>query len=156
MCTNYLRLLCTAVISAAVFISALAQEPALVVTTHSGGKVVYALKQKPTVTFTTTDVVLRTDAETVSYPLSDHVQFTFETSTAIEQMSDLQAVIVSADGKIQVSHVAAGTLVGLYTVAGMQLQLVKADASGNATLDVTAGGVYVVQVGKMSIKFSNM
>ncbi|MCF0184323.1 MAG: hypothetical protein HUK01_08320 [Bacteroidaceae bacterium] len=126
---------------------------ALIVTTKDGGRVVYALSEKPEVTFTATEVVLTVSEAVVAYPLADQVLFTFgDKLDAISRTAGLRAVITYNAGELTIGQVAAGMPVRIATIDGREVADTQADAAGNATVRLPQATTYVVQVGDRSFK----
>ena len=129
---------------------------ALIVTTKDGGRVVYALSEKPEVTFTATEVVLTVSEAVVAYPLADQVLFTFgDKFDAIRQTADLRAVITYNAGELTIDQVTAGTTVRIATIDGREVANMQTDTTGHATVRLTQATTYVVKVGDRTFKLQN-
>ena len=135
-------------------VAANAMRQVLVVTTKDAGKVMYYLDDKPVITFTDTEVVLKTDQTTVSYPVEEHVNMfiTEYDPTNITCIEGVKAAFSIANDRIHVSNAAPGTAVTVYTIDGRLVQKAAINEQGNATISVTTENVYIVRVGKFATK----
>mgnify|MGYP004442246861 FL=1 len=135
-------------------VAANAMRQVLVVTTKDAGKVMYYLDDKPVITFTDTEVVLKTDKATVSYPVEEHVNMliTEYDPTNITCIEGVQAAFSISDDRIHVSNASPGTAVTVYTIDGRLVQKTSINEQGDAAISVATENVYIVRVGKFATK----
>ena len=102
------------------------------------------------ITFENSQVVVTTTAGQVTFPQSEMEKMFFSTTaTAIESLSTESADIKMQDGLLR----ANGTgLLHIYNSAGALIHMAKVDGSANISLSNLPKGVYVVSMGKQTIK----
>ena len=122
-----------------------------------GKPIIFALLEKPVITYQNNLLVVATSKETVEIPVGDISSIVFSgTSTAIHNLM--------SEGKPQVkgglayfSDLKPGTLVYVFTSDGKNIAKVKADYNGTAQVSLSdfPKGVYLLKAGKQTIKIIN-
>ena len=122
-----------------------------------GKPIIFALLEKPMITYQNNQLVITTSKETVEIPVGDISSIVFSgTSTAIHNLM--------SEGKPQVkgglayfSDLKPGTLVYVFTSDGKNMAKVKADYSGTAQVNLSEfpKGIYLIKAGKQTIKIIN-
>ena len=133
-------------------------EPALAITTKDGKTAVYALREKPLVTFTGDDVVLKTAYVQVQYVFAD-----LESFTVLNTLSDEDAIRrVSAGAtqfEVSAESLTAGSLqpgeeLQLFTVDGKRIASARATEEGRASVSLESipAGVVIVKTQSFTYK----
>ena len=141
-----------------VSLSAIAAEQTinLAVCTKDGSKILYALEEKPKITFTETELVITTKGIEVSYALSDMNLFTYEKgeTTGITNLYD--GASFKLDGEsIVFSKLKAKDIVSLYSINGTLVfkKTVTTDGEYAVSLNDIKTGVYIIKVNGLTYKF---
>lgn len=102
-------------------------------------------QDKPVITYEKKNVVIATTKETLTFAMADvvNMKYTTPTTTGIDNVASKMNIAINA-GMLTVSGLAAGEIVQLYSVNGMQLASITADANGTVTADVSAGNAIVI------------
>lgn len=101
-------------------------------------------QDKPVITYEKKNVVITTTKETLAFAMADVVNMKYTTTTTgIDNVASKMNIAINA-GMLTVSGLAAGEIVQLYSVNGMQLASITADANGTVTADVSAGNAIVI------------
>lgn len=133
------------------------QAQTLVITQLNGSKVYYNLDEEPKTTFTLEDLVIETQSQTVSYPLAQIKQFTYEQdATGIEEVSR-EGICISQNGdNIVITGLPNGKTIAIYNTNGQLLLTGKSDGSQRTTLSVhqLPIGVYVVKADQVTYKIT--
>ncbi len=130
----------------------------LTVSDANGNKTSFALSEKPTVTFSSENIILTAGDQTVEYPLTEYRSFTFTNdneTTAIGQVETAagsNAVFSFANG-IHGEGLEAGSRVVVYNLGGQTVGSAKVSADGSLDIQLDAAGVYVVKTSAKSFKF---
>ena len=139
-------------------ISAMAGEPMtqLVVWAKDGTKVAYALAEKPKVTFTETELVIKTDFVEVNYLLENMVRFTYENAQSAS-ITNLQTGEPSfrLDGEsLLFSVLKANSVVSLYSLNGALVFNKNIRTAGEYSFPLSGlnAGVYVVTINGLTYK----
>lgn len=144
-----------AMISMCQFATAADEGDNLVIKTKGGQSVTYYLSARPTVTFSGSNLVLKTSDVEVNYPIADIVEITFDLSTEIQKIkSDSQISFTINGNEIVANGLNKGEKMQLYTVDGKQVASTTTNADGAASVDISSlgRGAYVVKAGKKSYK----
>ena len=139
-------------------LSAMADEPKnqLVVWAKDGTKVAYALAEKPKVTFTETDLVIKAKGVEVNYSLENMARFTYESNenTAIRNLKT-DEVSFRLDGESLVfPSLSANSKVSLYSLNGAPVfnKTIRTAGEYSFPLSGLNAGVYVVTVNNLTYK----
>jgi lipoprotein len=126
----------------------------LVIWTRDGGRIVYALDEKPVTRFVGTDLVLSTRKLTVNYPLSTLQRYTYETNaTSVADVDADKRMVVSRDGdELSFSNLPTGTDVSVYSSDGSFLTSIKSGGRTVVSLGDYPAGVYVIKVKDVTYK----
>lgn len=103
-------------------------------------------QDEPVITYEKKNVVIATTKETLTFAMADVVNMKYTTTTittGIDNVTSKMNIAINA-GMLTVSGLAAGEIVQLYSVNGMQLASITADANGTVTADVSAGNAIVI------------
>lgn len=156
-----LTIIAVAVVAICGAFSASAEEVTLLtVTMKDGTSKQFNLPDKPVITFEDGKMLIASGAMSGEYDFSAVSHFAFEKGEKLAGIEDVtvddKTFSFSFTDNATVCVAAPGlTSVALYSLQGTQLDAVKADANGAATLDVSslASGVYiVVPVGHPALK----
>lgn len=139
-------------------LSAMADEPKtqLVVWAKDGTKVAYALAEKPKVTFTETDLVIKAKGVEVNYSLENMVCFTYESNenTAIRNLKT-DEVSFKLDGEsLLFPSLSASSTVSLYSLNGTLVFNKTVQTAGEYSFPLSGlnAGVYVVSINSLTYK----
>ena len=139
-------------------LSAMADEPKtqLVVWAKDGTMVVYALAEKPKVTFTETDLVITANGVEVNYSLENMARFTYEDNdaTAITNLQTDKTSIKLDGDALLFPALKANSTVSLHTLNGTLVfnKTVKVAGEYSFPLSDLNAGVYVVTVNGLTCK----
>ena len=126
------------------------------VSDKDGKDTYFALSEKPTVTFTSTAMVLTAGSQTIEYPLTDFRAFAFANqSTGIGTLdTEGNSAVFSFGNSLKGEGLKAGSQVAVYTING---QLVgRATVSQSGTVEIPLDGqtgVFVVKSLSKTFKF---
>ena len=126
------------------------------VSDKDGKDTYFALSEKPTVTFTSTAMVLTAGSQTIEYPLTDFRAFAFANqSTGIGTLdTEGNSAVFSFGNSLKGEGLKAGSQVAVYTING---QLVgRAIVSQSGTVEIPLDGqtgVFVVKSLSKTFKF---
>lgn len=128
----------------------------LAVCTKDGSKVLYALEEKPKITFTDTELVITTKSVEIAYALSDMNLLTYENgeTTGITNLHDNASFKLDGNA-IVFSKLKAKDIVSLYSINGALVfkKTVTVDGEYAVSLNDIETGVYVVSVNGLTYKF---
>ena len=128
----------------------------LAVCTKDGSKVLYALEEKPKITFTDTELVITTKGVEIAYALSDMNLLTYENgeTTGITNLYDDTSFKLDGNA-IVFSKLKAKDIVSLYSINGTLVfkKTVTVDGEYAVSLNDIETGVYVVNVNGLTYKF---
>ena len=128
----------------------------LAVCTKDGSKVLYALEEKPKITFTDTELVITTKGVEIAYALSDMNLLTYENgeTTGITNLYDDASFKLDGNA-IVFSKLKAKDIVSLYSINGTLVfkKTVSQDGEYAVSLNNIETGVYVVNVNGLTYKF---
>lgn len=128
----------------------------LAVCTKDGLKVLYALEEKPKITFTDTELVITTKGVEIAYALSDVNLLTYENgeTTGITNLYDDASFKLDGNA-IVFSKLKAKDIVSLYSINGTLVfkKTVTVDGEYAVSLNDIETGVYVVSVNGLTYKF---
>lgn len=141
-----------------VYLSAMADEPKthLVVWAKDGTKVAYALAEQPKITFTETDLVIKTNGIEVNYVLDKMARLTYESGeeTAIRNLKS-DEVFFKLDGEsLLFPNLKANSTVSLHALNGALVfrRTIQADGVYSFPLSNLNAGVYIVTVNGLTYK----
>ena len=130
----------------------------LAVCTKDGSKVLYALEEKPKITFTDTELVITTKSVEIAYALSDMNLLTYENgeTTGITNLHD-NADFKLDGNAIVFSKLKAKDIVSLYSINGALVfkKNVTVDGEYAVSLNDIETGVYVVSIIGLTYKFGS-
>lgn len=137
--------------------SAMAEEKTtLVVCAKDGSKVAYALSEKPVVTFTETDLVVKTQSIEVNYPFDKMARLIYEyegLDDKVDLLTDSQAMINKGD-YLLFPELKSGDSVIIYSSNGVLVADKKIGADGEYVfpLNEVPIGIYFVNVNDVTYK----
>lgn len=129
----------------------------LVIHLKSGGKAVFALVEKPVITFEGENLLVKSETANYSIPISDIDTYDFTETTEVGQVKEKVNKPVIANGHVFFSQLKAGSKVTVYAIDGRQLHYYIADSSGNVDVDLTTlpKGIYILNSPDTNIKITN-
>lgn len=140
------------------FLSSMANESKtlLVVWAKDGTQIAYALAEKPKVTFTETDLVIKTDSVEVNYSLENMARFTYENEETVP-ITNLQTGKNSfklAGESLLFPSLKANSTVSLYSLNGTLVLNKTVRTAGEYSFPLSGlnAGVYVVTVNGLTYK----
>lgn len=137
--------------------SAIAEEKTtLVVCAKDGSKVAYALSEKPLVTFSETDLIVKTKSLEVNYPFDkmDRLIYEYEAlDDKVDLLTDGQAMINKGD-YLLFPELKSGDSVMIYSSNGVLVADKKMGADGEYVfpLNEVPIGIYMVKVNDVTYK----
>ena len=130
----------------------------LCISVHSkdGSNVLYALEEKPKITFTDVDLIITTKGVEVSYPLKDMARLTYEKKevTDIKNLYN-DNVSFSLDGEsIIFKALKTKDIVSLYAINGTLIfkKFISTDGEYAFSLSGIKSGVYIVSINELICK----
>lgn len=129
----------------------------LVVIAKDGTRVAYQLAHHPKLTFSATDLEIKTDLLEISYPLANMARFEYETensATSLRDISTGEPICHFVGESLVFPHLEANNTVFIYTSVG-QIVLSRTILSAGEyafPLSNLGTGVYMVQVNGLTYK----
>ena len=126
------------------------------VSDKDGNNTYFALSEKPTVTFTSTAMVLTAGSQTVEFPLTDFRAFAFEDQpTSIESLNgEGNNGVFSFGNSLKGEGLKAGSQVAVYTINGQLVGRSTVSQSGTVEIPLDGQtGVFVVKSLSKTFKF---
>ena len=126
------------------------------VSDKDGNNTYFALSEKPTVTFTSTVMVLTAGSQTVEYPLTDFRAFAFEDDPlSIESLNgEGNNAVFSFGNSLKGEGLKAGSQVAVYTINGQLVGRSTVSQSGTVEIPLDGQtGVFVVKSLSKTFKF---
>ena len=126
------------------------------VSDKDGKDTYFALSEKPTVTFTSTAMVLTAGSQTVEYPLTDFRAFAFEDDPlSIESLNgEGNNAVFSFGNSLKGEGLKAGSQVAVYTINGQLVGRSTVSQSGTVEIPLDGQtGVFVVKSLSKTFKF---
>lgn len=128
----------------------------LVVLMKNGNTSTFELATKPQVTFDATNLMIHSEKEDVSIPLTDIVRYWFKISDAsgITEKDVDKSAIDYKGGTLVLSGLKAGTEVHVYAADGREVQAMTARHDGTFRLSLSQlpTGVYIVKMNSTTYK----
>lgn len=151
------KILCLLLLAFLSFLSVVAKSTInLAVCTKDGLKVLYALEEKPKITFTDTKLVITTKGVEIAYALSDMNLLTYENGETTGIINLYNDASFKLDGNaIVFSKLKTKDIVSLYSVNGTLVfkKMVSQDGEYAVSLNNIEAGVYIVHVNGLTYKF---
>ena len=126
------------------------------VSDKDGKDTYFALSEKPTVTFTSTAMVLTAGSQTIEYPLTDFRAFAFEDDPlSIESLNaEGNNAVFSFGNSLKGEGLKAGSQVAVYTINGQLVGRSTVSQSGTVEIPLDGQtGVFVVKSLSKTFKF---
>lgn len=135
----------------------------LVVTDTAGTEYKFELAKEPVITFPQANMVVTTDNDTLSTPLSDVASYKFRTekvSSGIKTLPSANAQNSEASftfANATINGLKAGSRVAVYTANGVMVSTATADQNGSVSLELNQlpKGVYILHTPNKSFKIVN-
>ncbi|MBQ4391703.1 MAG: T9SS type A sorting domain-containing protein [Prevotella sp.] len=128
----------------------------MVVWAKDGTKVAYALAEKPKVTFTETDLVIKTDGVEVNYSLENMARFTYEVNdeTTIINLQTEESQFRLTRELLLFPSLKANSTVSVYSLNGIQIFRKTIHQKGEYAFPLSNlnAGVYMVNVNGLTYK----
>ena len=126
------------------------------VSDKDGNNTYFALSEKPTVTFTSTAMVLTVGSQTIEYPLTDFRAFAFEDDPlSIESLNgEGNNAVFSFGNSLKGEGLKAGSQVAVYTINGQLVGRSTVSQSGTVEIPLDGQtGIFVVKSLSKTFKF---
>ena len=126
------------------------------VSDKDGNDTYFALSEKPTVTFTSTAMVLTAGSQTIEYPLTDFRAFAFEDDPlSIESLNgEGNNAVFSFGNSLKGEGLKAGSQVAVYTINGQLVGRSTVSQSGTVEIPLDGQtGIFVVKSLSKTFKF---
>lgn len=130
----------------------------LCISVHSkdGSNVLYALEEKPKITFTDVYLIITTKGVEVSYPLKDMARLTYENKevSGIKKIHDDKASFAHDGESIIFPCLKAKDIVSLYAINGALIfkKIISTDGEYTFSLSSIKSGVYIVSINELTCK----
>lgn len=130
----------------------------LFISVHSkdGSNVLFALEEKPKITFTDVDLIITTKGVEVSYPLKDMVRIAYENKevTSIKKLHDDKASFTLDGESIIFPCLKTKDIVSLYAINGTLIfkKFISTDGEYTFSLSDIKSGVYIVSINELICK----
>ena len=123
----------------------------LVIMHNDGNETVVPLESNPVLTFEAEDMVVTSEAFTVSIPISDINYYCFETTNQVKE--HLSAPVI-ANGHVLFSGLKSHAPATVCTLDGKVVATQKASAAGVVDIDLTTlpKGIYIIATSERKIK----
>ena len=153
MKTLLFQRLALSVVLALLSLGSFAATPGVTFLFSNGQKATFAFASKPEISVTSDGLTVSSSTSSaVSYSFADVQKFYFvdDVATSIQQVENTAStprpVFNYADGVVTVSGMSAGERLDVVALSGSKVSAAKADAKGNASIDLDNAptGVYVV------------
>lgn len=133
---------------------------ALCISVHSkdGSNVLYALEEKPKITFTDVDLIITTKGAEFSYPLKDMARLTYKNKevTDIKKLYDDKASFTLDGESIIFPCLKAKDIVSLCAINGTLIfkKFISTDGEYAFSLSDMKSGVYIVSINELTYKIA--
>lgn len=128
------------------------------VSDKDGKPTLFALSDRPEVTFSTSELIITTAKETVNYPLTSLLTFELidNDPTSINNINANQENILFSFGDIiKGSGLAPGSRVSVFTINGQTISNTTVDNNGQASLDLNGQtGIFIIKTESKTFKFT--
>lgn len=128
----------------------------LVVQTINGVKIAYALEEKPTVTFTDSDLVIKTNMMEFNYPLDNLARITYGANVNSDIVNlQTDETSVKFDGEtLLFSNLKENSTITIHSISGILIlnKNVHTKCEYAFSISNLAPGVYIVNVNGLSYK----
>ena len=155
------KFICSLILLIVTSLLTVSAQNTLTIHQKDGSKFGYGFSEKPVITYTETDLVLKTAKTVVEYPLSAILKFTFtDSETAVSEIqSETKSPILQLDNyTVYISGAEASQLVSLIDINGKVLSTYKTDANGSISFSITElpEGIYIVKTKSLTCKISKL
>ena len=126
------------------------------VSDKDGKDTYFALSEKPTVTFTSTAMILTAGSQTIEYPLTDFRAFVFANQPTGIGTLDVESnnAVFSFGNSLKGEGLKAGSQVAVYTINGQLVGRATVSQSGSVEIPLDGQtGVFVVKSLSKTFKF---
>ncbi len=131
---------------------------ALLVLTKDNVKHLFMLDEKPEITFSGSELTVKSEKTTAAFSLSDVLRFTYqkEDEAGINELQADEVALDYVNGTLIISNLKAGESVGVFALDGKQVQKLTARRAGTFRISLSAipSGVYIVKAGVTSYKIT--
>lgn len=128
----------------------------LVILLNDNSQIVYSLSEEPKITFTKSDMLVKTNTLDVSYALDNVVRYTYESRDVATDVIDIsnESQIVQQRDMLLFENLQKGSNIDVYTASGMLVLHCQTTSSGAYALpiEILLRGVYVVNVNGLTYK----
>lgn len=127
----------------------------LVITTADSSRVVYALNQYPTLTFSNGNVIIATPTTSTSYLLSTIAYFSYENLNNTSVKPNTQKEIIITDEMITIPELMENSSAALYSIDGRTIMQESVGNNGDYSLSLSnlQSGKYLIVVNGITYKF---
>ena len=116
----------------------------------------FGFADKPVITYTDTDLVLKTTRTELQYPLAQLAKFTFtDVEDAVISIKDDKAVQLELDNyAVNITGAKPGIMVSVTGIDGKSLAVYKTDADGSVTFSISElpEGIYIIKTESLTCK----
>ena len=130
----------------------------MVVWTKDGEKTAYALKERPVLKFTDTEILLFSGGIEISFPLELFARYTYESSdlTGVYDISTEEIYGYFDGDYLLFPSLRAKSTVSIYSLSGRLIiqKRVKADGEYSFPLASLPSGIYIIKVNGLTYKIS--
>ena len=123
-----------------------------------GSSVAFFYNEQPTLRFTATEIVVKTNEHETSYPQSavQRYVFAYRSTSSIDTPSANGVQVKFTTDNILVDNLKPGTEVTLISIDGKVLAVDAADANGNCAIDLSSfpAGIYLLSYSNVSVKIA--
>ena len=129
----------------------------LVIISKDGSRVGYQLTHNPKITFTNTDLEIKTDLLEVNYPLANMARFEYEkenTPTTLRDISTDETICKFIGESLVFPHLDENSTVAIYTAVGQTILSKTILSAGEYAFPLSnlGVGVYMVNVNGLTYK----
>ena len=143
--------------SAVMLMSSVFAQNTLTIYQKDGQQFSFGFEDKPVITYTDTDLVLKTTKTEVQYPLADVIKFTFkDAETAVAPIKEGRAAQLELKNyTVSITDAKAGINVTVIGSDGKAVGSYKTDSDGSATFSIAdlPQGLYIINSENLTCKF---
>jgi len=131
------------------------QQLCLVILAKDNSQIVYSLSEEPKITFSPTEMLVKTPLAEMTYPLDNIVKYTYENKdvTSVVNIND-QSPISMKDNMLLFNNLQKGGSINVYNPAGALVghYTVSSDGTYSLPIDNLTQGIYVIDINGLTFK----
>lgn len=129
----------------------------LVVTPEGESPLYLCFQHRPAVTFTEQNIVISTENQSLSFPLTTKVDFSFssEGPAGVDNIKTDNIMVRLFDNSIDITGLPGDIVLTVYNISGTVIYSCRTDEKGAATINISnyTPGIYILNSKYLSYKF---